>query len=152
MRIVPVVLLLASALVTAACETGGSSGRPRDRDRDEDRPRSERRDYDGPDFRADIVRMESHPEQWAGIASVTVRSGGHRLLVDETSHDDGNLDLRLTLQRPARDEMTTQALEELTVRHPTGARPIRRLRVFVRITRRGERDDSGEYLLAATSR
>lgn len=106
--------------------------------------------YAGPEFKIDVLVMESFPEQYAALFKVTTNTGGWNLTLDRTAWEGGALKAYLTLEGPGRDELVTQALEDHEARFAAGTKKIERAEAYVRLTRRGE-GGVQPYRLAATT-
>ena len=77
-------------------------------------------DFEGPEVRAILEVMESHPPQYAVAVELVAPSGGHELRHDETvwRADPGRdvAEVRLRLETPGQEEPVTMALETLRER------------------------------------
>lgn len=108
--------------------------------------------YVGPPVQVDILQMESHPVQYAVSVSLTTNTGGWTFELDEGHVIDGVAKVFFTLERPAEDEMVTQAL----VKHQksfTTTKPIQKAEVYIHLAQRGVQTLTTDYRLATpTSR
>lgn len=133
-----VVLAAVMMLVFAGCSTGG--GAPRG---------GPNPAWSGPGFDASINVMESAPPQYAVRYSATVPTGGWEMQTDEVRLIEGVLTLRVTLIKPDRNTMVTQALETLRDQYLAGTARVDVVNIFARQHERGS-EPPRDYTLAHT--
>ncbi len=97
--------------------------------------------YHGPPFtvQADAQRV---------TLETVVHSGGYGLNFDHAQVDDGRLNVYLTLDAPAMDELVMEAPQTLTKSFSNRARGADEVRVWVRITTSQQSDANAPYRVA----
>ena len=101
--------------------------------------------YEGPRVALSLDAGADRPQ---AAVRVTFPTGGWELRVDSSSTKQGRAVARLTLVRPAKEEMVTQALVQRSWQWPI-KEPVTSAEVWVNIERRGDPPRPPEYRLAA---
>lgn len=114
-------------------------------------PREEPPTWTGPAFRAAIEVMESQPPQYAVRYETTVPTGGWTMVTDDITLAGGVVTLKITLVKPGRDEIVTQALETLRDRYLPGRADVRAVTILARLHERGATPPD-DYAPAFTTR
>jgi hypothetical protein len=115
-----------------------------------DLPRTSAEKYAGPPAKLRVLQRESHPVQYVAEAVVTAPTGGWTLALDEGHVINGTASVFLTLEKPAEDEMVTQALVDHRKLFSTTER-FTAVDVYIHLAQRGVETLTTDYRLAARS-
>jgi hypothetical protein len=107
--------------------------------------------YDGPPVTLEVMQRDSRPPTSEAMVTVTVPSGGWRLIFDQSRIRHDVAILELTLERPGDGEMVTQAMQTLTRQCLSADPRFTRAEAWVRLLKRGEEASESEYRLAASA-
>ena len=105
--------------------------------------------YSGPEVRVSVTHLESFPVQHAASVEVHTSTGGWKLTRDHAAVIDGVARLFYTLEKPAADEMVTQAFVTLRDRFVSTDPAFADAEVYVHSAQRGVSTLTTNYRLAA---
>ena len=106
--------------------------------------------YAGPPARLRVLQRGSDPVQYVAEVTITSPTGGWTLQLDEGHVIDGTANVFFTLEKPADDEMVTQALVDHRKLFATSDR-FTAVDVYIHLAQRGVQTLTTDYRLAARS-
>jgi hypothetical protein len=109
---------------------------------------TDERPYQGPPVSVHFLQLQTHPVQYAAAVEVTAPTGGWTLELDKGEVVDGTAKVYLTLERPAKNEMVTQALVTHTKSFTTTTL-FTKAEIYIHLAQRGVQTLTTDYRLAA---
>jgi hypothetical protein len=106
--------------------------------------------YAGPAVSVRVTHMESFPVQHAANVEVNTPTGGWTLARDHAAIINGTAKLFYTLEKPAADEMVTQAFVTLRDHFVSTDPAFTHAEVYIHLAQRGISTLTTNYRLAAS--
>lgn len=135
---IPMLACLIGLVSCRASDSAGSKCNP------DDRP------YYGPPVAVEIHASQADPPQHEALIEVVAPTGGWKLQIDRSDVQLGIATIYATLEKPASDEMVTQAIVSHRQRF-ISQEPFDTARVYVFVAERGFHYLTPDYRLAATA-